>query len=473
MWSHSPPDPVPLGDEPAPRVRPDDAEPAPARPSRLLPLVQCLAEGGWLAVVAAAVQALFGEPPIIGPLELAILAGIGMAWARRRRWRTAAWEALGLPAIAVAAGTLGWLLAPEVRIALVEGDLQAALTAHPGAWVAALAVYRGHVHHDREIDEEVQDTLIRFGLPILGGAWLVGDLAARANGPVLHDAFTAMAFIGSLLFVTAAVLALGLARLATVRGDGADGGSWFGFALVVALGMTILGIPAAFLLGVPLEALVVAALAPVRIAGALLVLVLSPVVLVAALLVDLAREFLPPGFGMGTIELPQIDPGPGQESNPLPGILFYLIVAGIILLELAAVALYLWWRWRERREMAALLAEVQEERAVVYDPAPRPPRPSRPPAAPRRDRDDPVGAYLLALYALAADGRWPRQPAETPRQHLARIGTGGRTPVHDGLVRLAAAYQLVRYAGHRLTERERGRTADRLTRLERAIRTTR
>jgi hypothetical protein len=282
-----------------------------------------------------------------------------------------------------------------------------------------------------------------------------------------------MAFIGSLLFVTAAVLALGLARLAAVRGDGPGGGSWFGFALVVALGMTILAIPAAFLLGVPLEALVVAALAPVRIAGALFVLVLSPVVLVAALLADLARDFLPPGFGLGTLELPQIDPGAGQPTSPVPGILFYLIVGGIILLELAAVALYLWWRWRERREMAALLAEVQEERTVVYDRAPRPPRPARTPAPPRRDRHDPVGAYLLALDALAADGRWPRQPAETPRQHLARIGTGGPTPVHEGLARLAAAYQLVRYAGHRLTERERGRTADRLTRLERAIRTER
>jgi hypothetical protein len=123
--------------------------------------------------------------------------------------------------------------------------------------------------------------------------------------------------------------------------------------------------------------------------------------------------------------------------------------------------------------MAALLAEVQEERAVVYDRAPRPPRPARPPAAPRRDRHDPVGAYLLALDALAADGRWPRQPAETPRQHLARLGADGPSPVRDGLARLAAAYQLVRYAGHRLTERERRRTADRLTRLEHTIRHSR
>jgi hypothetical protein len=475
MWSHSPPDPVPIGDEPAPRVRPEAPTPgADARPSRLLPVVQCLAEGGWLAVVAAAIQAMFGEPPIMGPLEFAVLAGIGMGWARRTRWRSPGWEAFGLPVIAVAAGAVAWLLAPETRIALVLGDLQAALSAHPGGWVAAFAVYRGHVHQAREVDEEVQDDLIRIGLPALGVAWLVGDLAARSNGVILHDAFTAMAFIGSLLFVAAGVLALGLARLAAVRGDGPGSGSWFGFALIVALGMTVVGVPAAVLLGVPLEALLVAAVAPIRIALALLVLVLSPVVLVAALLVDLARDFLPAGFGQGTLELPQIEVGTAQPTSELPGILFYLVVGAIILLELAAVALYLWWRWRERQEMAALLADVHEERSVVYDRAPRPPRAERPPAQPRRDRADPVAAYLLALDALASDGRWARLAAETPRQHVLRLGTAdppARVP--DGLARLAAAYQLVRYAGRGLTERERARADRRLTRVEQTIRHSR
>jgi hypothetical protein len=80
MWSNFPPEPVPIdaGAERRPAASPD-----PPRPSRMLPVVQCLAEGGLLAVVAAALQALFGEVPIIGPLEFAILAGAGMAWARR------------------------------------------------------------------------------------------------------------------------------------------------------------------------------------------------------------------------------------------------------------------------------------------------------------------------------------------------------------------------------------------------------
>src|SRR5688572_21481263 len=107
MWSNFPPEPVPIDAEPE---RGPAAPPGPPRPSRMLPVVQCLAEGGLLAVMAAALQVLFGEVPIIGPFEFAILAGSGMAWARRSKWRGPAAEAFGLPALAVAVGALAWLL---------------------------------------------------------------------------------------------------------------------------------------------------------------------------------------------------------------------------------------------------------------------------------------------------------------------------------------------------------------------------
>lgn len=94
MWSNYPPEPVPVDVEPDARPAPPTGPP---RPSRLLPVAQCVAEGGLLAVVAAALQAMFGEVPIIGPLEFAILAGAGMGWARRARWRGPAGEAFGLP----------------------------------------------------------------------------------------------------------------------------------------------------------------------------------------------------------------------------------------------------------------------------------------------------------------------------------------------------------------------------------------
>jgi len=468
MWSNYPPEPVPVGVEPDARPAPPTGPP---RPSRLLPVAQCVAEGGLLAVVAAALQAMFGEVPIIGPFEFAILAGAGMGWARRARWRGPAGEAFGLPVLAVAAGTMAWLLAPEVRVALIQGDPGAALAAHPGGWIGALAVWRGHAHHSRVVDEEVQDQLMRWGLPVVAVAWLIGDLAAGRAGSGIQEAFTALAFIGSLMFVGSGVLALGLARLATVRGDGPGGGSWFGFVLLVALGVTVLGIPAALFLGVPLEALVVALVAPIRVLGALVVLLLSPVILLAAIFIDLARGILPEGFGQGTIQLPTIEIGATQPPSSLPGILFFVVISIIILLELAAVALYIWWRWRERRRMEALLGQVAEERSVVFD---RPPRPRREPKAPapaRGDRSDPVGAYLAALDALAADGRWARRAAETPRQHLARVTPSA--PAAPALARLAAGYQLLRYAGLPLGSRERRRAAGRLARLERALREVR
>ncbi|MEK6191390.1 MAG: DUF4129 domain-containing protein [Chloroflexota bacterium] len=469
MWSNYPPEPVPIGVEPDGRPAPP---PSPPRPSRLLPVAQCVAEGGLLAVVAAALQALFGEVPIIGPLEFAILAGAGMGWARRVRWRGPAGEAFGLPVLAVAAGTMAWLLAPEVRVALIQGDAQAALAAHHGGWIGALAVLRGHAHQSRAVDEEVQDQLMRWGLPVVAVAWLIGDLTAGRAGPGIQEAFTALAFIGSLMFVGSGVLALGLARLAAVRGDGPGGGSWFGFVLLVALGVTVLGIPAALFLGVPLEALVVALVAPIRVLGALVVLLLSPVIILAALFIDLARGILPEGFGQGTIQLPVIEIGATQQpTSQLPGILFFLVIATIILLELAAVALYIWWHWRERRRMEALLGDVVEERSVVFDRPPRPRREPRPAAPARGDRSDPVGAYLAALDALAADGRWARRSAETPRQHLARLTPSA--PVAPALARLAAGYQLLRYAGLALGNPERRRAAGRLERLERALREAR
>jgi uncharacterized protein YfiM (DUF2279 family) len=467
MWSHLPPEPIPLGDEPE---RKPAVAPGPARPSRLLPVVQCLAEGGLLAVVAAAIQALFGEVPIIGPFEFAILAGIGMAWARRQRWRTPAWEAFGLPFLVIGAGTLCWILAPEVRVALAGGNVQDALGSNPGGWIGAVAVYRGSVHRAREADEEIQDNVMRVGLPVLAIAWLVGAVAARNVSPGVQDAFTAVAFIGSMVFVGAGVLALGLARLAAVRGDGPGGGSWFGFALAVALGVTVLGVPAALLLGVPLEMLVVALVAPIRVIGALFVLLLSPIILLAALFVDMAQGILPAGFGAGTIRLPTIDVGIQQPDSPIAGILFYVLFGLLVLLELGAVLLYLLWRWHDRRQLASLLSEVGEERQTVFERMPRPPRAPRPVDPTPRDRHDPVGAYLLALEALAADDRWARRPAETPRRHLDRVGGTVGTPIGRELGRLAAAYQLIRYGGRRLGVHEQARSAGRLDRLERAIR---
>jgi len=118
--------------------------------------------------------------------------------------------------------------------------------------------------------------------------------------------------------------------------------------------------------------------------------------------------------------------------------------------------------------MEASIGELGEEREVVFDRPVRAPRAPRPEPEPRGERDDPVGAYLLALDALAADGRWPRDPAETPRDHLARIGDASL--VVGPLRRLAAGYELIRYGGRVLAGAERNRASGRLARVEDALR---
>jgi hypothetical protein len=85
------------------------------------------------------------------------------------------------------------------------------------------------------------------------------------------------------------------------------------------------------------------------------------------------------------------------------------------------------------------------------------------PAAPRRRvpvSDEVTAGYLTALEALEADGRWARRDYESPAAHLARVRADGFGSRAFG--RLAAAYQLVRYAGRVVPDRERLRTRSRL-----------
>ena len=475
MWSHFPPEPVPLGDEAEQKPA---VAPGPARPSRLLPVAQCLAEGGLLAVVAAALQALAGEVPIIGPFEFAILAGIGMAWARRTRWRTPVWEAFGLPFLIVGAGTICWLLAPEVRVALAEGEPQAALGTHPGAWMGSLAVFRGSVHHTREGDEEVQDSLMRWGLPALAIAWLIGTLAAREVSPAVADAFTAVAFIGSLVFIGAGVLALGLARLATVRGDGPGGGSWFGFALVVALGIAIIGIPAAFLLGVPLETLLVALVAPVRVVGALLVLLSPRSSCWPRCSWTWPRASCRRASGRGPFGCPPSTWASGSQRARFPGS--------------CSTSCSPPWSCSSSPPWPSTCCGDGTSAGSWPASSRRWPRNGGPSSSACRAHRGPdarpsrrveigtirVGAYLLALEALAPDDRLARRAAETPRHHAARVGaadpSSGPSEVPPRSARRwrgwlrPTSWSATR--DHPLNDRERARSAGRLERLERAIR---
>jgi hypothetical protein len=438
---------------------------------RVLPTLQVLAEGSWLAVVYAALQALAGGPPWLGPIELGAMAWAGMAWGRRRRWTGPQAEALGLPLLALLAGAGGWLLAPEVRTLLADGELVAALGTHTPGWIAAIAFWRGEVHRSAEDDDAIQDQLLRWAIPGLAIPWAVGH--ALTSGQVEAD-FTAAAFVGTVFFTGSAFMAMGLARLEAVRAStGSDwraNRSWLALVLAVALGVTILAIPAGALLGVPARSLLIALIGPLQTVLVVLLILATPIVLLGAAAAELIRPYLPEGFGLGEIELPDLfGANPREATTDLPTIVFYVVIGLLLVLELMVLGLVLWMRWQERRRMRIALADPFEERSIVIPDA-EPSPVATIPAPPRRRMrtDDPAGAYLAALDALARDGRWPRRASETPAAHVARSRSEGLVDVALG--RLAAAYQLARYGGLRLGQFETRRAPNRLSALRRRLR---
>ena len=179
----------------------------------LLPTVQVVAEGGWLAVVYAALQAFSGTVPRVGPIELALLAWMGLAWGRRTRWQTAGAEAIGLPLLMVVGGAVGWLLAPEVRTLLVNGQPFEALGTHLAGWIGAIAVWRGDAHRLTDDDDQMAGQLLRWAVPGLAIPWLIGHQLTSGAAEV---AFTSAAFMGTIVFTGSAFTAMGLARLEAV-----------------------------------------------------------------------------------------------------------------------------------------------------------------------------------------------------------------------------------------------------------------
>ncbi|MEO8245782.1 MAG: DUF4129 domain-containing protein [Chloroflexota bacterium] len=439
--------------------------------SRLLPVLQAVADGALLAILYAAVQALVGQRPLIGPLELALLVGVGMGWARRRRWNGAGVDMPGTILLAILAGALTWFLDPDVRAALVAGNTDAAFILHLPGWVGAIAFLRGRSHASRDDDEDQQDRLLRFGIPALALPWLAGHLGASGT---VERAFVSAAFVSTLLFAASGFTALGLARLELVRRGSADGSparrSWLLLVGGIALAVTLVGIPAAALLGVPVAALTATVFGPLRVILLSLLLLTTPLIVAIAALTDLIGPLLPRGIQLPRITIPSLRADPVEVSST-PTIVFFTVLGILLVLELAAVGLYLWYRMRERRREQAAELIGFEERSIVR-PAAEPPVAAvvatRRPA--RGDPSTAVGAYLAALELLSSHAGFARRPSESPAAHARRITPGLAT---GALVRLSADYQLERYAAARITSAERRRLAPRLAALRHRLRSIR
>lgn len=438
----------------------------------LLPTVQVLAEGGWLAVVYAALQAFSGAIPRVGPIELALLAWMGLAWGRRKRWTTAGAEAIGLPLLMVVGGAAGWLLAPEVRTLLVEGRPLEALGTHLAGWIGAIAVWRGDAHRLTDDDDQMAGQLLRWAVPGLAIPWLIGHQLTSGAAEI---AFISAAFMGTIVFTGSAFTAMGLARLEAVRqatgSDWRTNRSWLILVLGVALALTFIGIPAAAFLGVPASAFLVALIGPLRIIFLILLLISTPVIVAIAALTEFVYALLPHSGGQPlNLEFPKfLIVDPSQVVSDAPTVVVFSIVILLLVLELAILAAIIYMRWQEKRRYRFAPEDSFEEREIVVPP----PAPAPMSAPVRRQRtrfepSDPTGAYLGALEALERDGRWPRRSTETPAGHADRAAREGLPG--SALARLAAAYQLVRYGERRLGQREAERSRGRLARLRDILR---
>jgi hypothetical protein len=425
----------------------------------LLPVFAIGAEGAWLAVVYVAVEtSIDGQAPLLGTLELAVVAGAA-AVAVRRGWLHPDDRPLSFFGILVAIGAVGWLWDAEVRALALSGDLAAAIGLHPGGWLLLVAAMRG-VGRGHEIDDRALTRLVLLGVPGLAAPWILGQLGAGDLRPV----FVEHAFVASLTFIAAGFMAAGLARLQEIgRETGVDwrtNRSWLGTVLGVLAVVLAIGVPAAYLLGLPVDTVMRGLIGPVvsLIGYAFLALAVVAAILSTALYEALSRlgfALPPPMTADELARLPQVRE---YTIEQLSGPIMTVAIVSAAIALLAVIVIRTWIRRRTR----GLPRDATEERSFSI-----PQRSFRlelPRLGARRRRrtgppNDAVRAYLAALADLGAHApSQARRDAESPRAHAVRVGI----PEIGGL---QADYALARYGRRRLTDAEHRRALGRWRRL--------
>lgn len=421
-----------------------------------------LAEGAWCAVLYAAWQVgLAHEPAVLGPLALAVPAWVGIWWVRSGASPDR--EAVGLVALTAGAVLLGIAVHPAGLSGLLGGNPTAALGAAPAGSLAGLALLRGARHRNPELDDVVTGGLLGRGLPLLALPWLVGSTA----GEPWRSAFIIAAFPATLLFVTAALLAVGFARLAALARDaGLDWRqerTWFVVALGVIGVMAVVAVPAALLLGAPLGTIAGGLLGPL---ADLLLVVMVPLLLLAAPLLALVAALQghgPPSVpSAGSAHAPLDLSRLSVSGSPIASAVLVVLVAALAIW--AAWALARWFGGRDRPPIQVRPAEAVEERSLALPaagllrPRFRLPRRRR-----RRPPLDAAEAYLAFLEDLEPDPARRRRPSEDPGAHAARLRRDAGAPLAASL--LAADFELERYGNRRLSGLETRRALDRRHRL--------
>ena len=424
----------------------------------LVPLLLVIvAEGSWVAVAGWLVQEYSLHDPVIGIPGMAGFVAFGVLAARvgaRRVGQLWPFVALGLVATG---GVVGWLASPAARDDLAT-NLAGALAAHPGGWLAAVAVLRGFAHAALPLSEASVGRLLGLGLPGIAFASLVGGLVTEP----FRGEFLRQSLVAAIVFVATATLALALARLGAV---GRDAGfdwrrnpTWTAIVVLLVASAVWIALPLAGVAGAVLELVFAVALIPMLILGMTAGFdrtgrrILGFVAVAAALIIVFGRLFPAPAVvNRQPISVPAVPPaGTGDPAVAvgLGGLVIALAAAAILLLAAA---------WM-RRPRPIPLDDVFETRSIDRSVGAMAPRRAR-----RRERwTDPVdaaGAYLAVLHDLDRDPEARRLGAETPAEHARRLretGAGGLP-----LDLLAADYALDRFGSVVLPDREHRRAIGR------------
>ncbi len=358
------------------------------------------AEGGWVAVVYAALDAgPFHRGATLGVLPFVVAAGIGLAIARSGVRRPASSRLVGA-VVVVGAAVAGLLL--EQSAAIADGLLL------PGPWCLALATWRGLRRGDANGDDVAISDLLGRGALGLAIPWLVGTVGGSGTA-----AFLAPALIGTLVFVTAGLAAIGLARLERLALDdgagAAESGMWLRLLGLVVGGTAIAGLPVAWLVGVPLRAIVTAVLGPV------------------------ADAFAAVAHGAGELlrsaGLAQAPEAPGGASTggqvggaPDVGVLAPVLLGVPLLLLIVALVVLARDRTHGARAGRPEPGDRPERRFELPQVGLHLPHIRRPAFLRRRARPrTATGAYLAALGQLASEPTLARAPTETVRMHARRV----------------------------------------------------
>lgn len=443
---------------------------ADGRRSLVMPALRILAEAGWITVVYSAASVIVShQAPVLGPIELSLFVAVGALAGWLGRPRSEIGPVLLIIAVLVG-GAAGWLASSEARSML--DDLPRAFNVHLAGWLAGVAVLRGALISPGPSAADEIERLTRSMPAALAVVWAYASIVAH---PTLWLSFAVGAMWGTVLFLSAAVVALGMARLnvlhATVT-DQRQRRGWRWLVAAVGFGVVPIALPIAVLTGVPLAQMLNPIIGPLRLIGDILTIPLSWIVWI---LTEIFKPIAGP-LGQFLDELQRRMAGRAKPEDQEPALIGTLIGLALWVLALFAVLLviFLMAQWLLKRKGVndePLDAVPDTERSIVV-----PQRDPKPAASRFRLRrrgmpTDVVSAYLGALAELETHPELARLASETPAEHAARLRRAAVDPdAASDLARLAAGYQLARYADRHITPLENMRSVKRFRRIRRLLR---